>query len=67
MCTGIYSSLSGVILDSGGVTRYVYSCMHVLTCLYMFVCAAAISVHFKVSLDDSFASVKERACANTAV
>ena len=44
MCTGIYSSSYGVILDSGGVTRYVYSCMHVLTCLYMFVCAAAISV-----------------------
>ena len=44
MCTGIYSSSYGVILDSGGVTRYVYSCMHVLTCLYMFVYAAAISV-----------------------
>ena len=29
------SSVYGVKHDSGGVTRYVYSCMHVLTCLFM--------------------------------
>ncbi len=50
MCTMykyLISSLSGVIHDSGGVTRCMYSCMHVLSCLYLFVCAAAISVLFK--------------------
>ena len=61
----LVSSLSGVIHDSGGVTRYVYSCTHVLTCLYVFVYAAAISMLFKCFTRDKITCVKECACADT--
>ena len=46
------------------VTRYVYSCMHVVTCLYVCIC---VPQPFEAFTSLSCGRVKECACADTSL